>query len=129
MIRTVRDFVFGYVRLLRSESVISKYHAYLLLLSLPLPYLISSSKYPKMASAADLQHAHDLMSAHPLIDTHVDLPYVMRAVRESRVSILYFKNPDEESLTKVNRQKTGGDCPYGQGGICRSCGCAPYEGG
>lgn len=30
-----------------------------------------------------LQHAHELMSAHPLIDSHVDLPYVMRAVRKS----------------------------------------------
>jgi hypothetical protein len=33
-------------------------------------------------TAQHLQHAHELMAAHPLIDSHVDLPYVMRAVRE-----------------------------------------------
>jgi hypothetical protein len=36
-----------------------------------------------MRIAEHLQHAHELMKAHPLIDSHVDLPYVMRAVRES----------------------------------------------
>lgn len=36
----------------------------------------------KMTITQELQHAHELMSAHPLIDSHVDLPYVMRAVRE-----------------------------------------------
>jgi hypothetical protein len=36
-----------------------------------------------MRTAEDLEHAHELLSAHPLIDSHVDLPYVMRAVRRS----------------------------------------------
>lgn len=35
-----------------------------------------------MRTAENLQHAHELMTAHPLIDSHVDLPYVMRAVRK-----------------------------------------------
>jgi len=35
-----------------------------------------------MRTAEHLRHAHELMTAHPLIDSHVDLPYVMRAVRE-----------------------------------------------
>jgi len=35
-----------------------------------------------MRTAGHLKHAHELMAAHPLIDSHVDLPYVMRAVRK-----------------------------------------------
>lgn len=45
----------------------------------------------KMASPSDLKHAHELMGAHPLIDSHVDLPYVMRAVRESESQILFWE--------------------------------------
>lgn len=36
-----------------------------------------------MGREQHLEHARKLMEAHPLIDSHVDLPYVMRAVRES----------------------------------------------
>jgi len=35
-----------------------------------------------MRTSEHLEHAKELMTAHPLIDSHVDLPYVMRAVRE-----------------------------------------------
>lgn len=55
-----------------------------------------SSNLDKMRTDKHLQHAHELLTAHPLIDSHVDLPYVMRAVREYTMNRL-------EGRTNSNR--------------------------
>ncbi|WWC88459.1 uncharacterized protein L201_003370 [Kwoniella dendrophila CBS 6074] len=58
-----------------------------------------------------LQHALELMAAHPLIDTHVDLPLVMRAISKDPVqgaSQLAGSYPGHVDIPRMREGKLGG---------------------
>nr|XP_019045401.1 hypothetical protein I302_05790 [Kwoniella bestiolae CBS 10118]OCF24331.1 hypothetical protein I302_05790 [Kwoniella bestiolae CBS 10118] len=57
------------------------------------------------------QHAMDLMSAHPLIDTHVDLPLIMRAINRDPVEAagqLSGSYPGHVDVPRMREGKLGG---------------------